>query len=40
MQLTLEDEAETESIMDMMLNKKRANDRKIWLERKGNLAEI
>jgi len=39
-QLTLDDEESTESIMDMMLNKKRAGDRKIWLESKGNLADI
>lgn len=39
-QLTLEDEEGTEAIMDMMLNKKRAGDRKIWLESKGNLAEV
>ncbi|PJD94852.1 MAG: DNA topoisomerase IV subunit B [Legionella sp.] len=39
-QLTLEDEESTEAVMDMMLNKKRASDRKIWLESKGNLAEI
>lgn len=39
-QLTLEDEPTTEAIMDMMLNKKRAGDRKIWLESKGNLAEV
>lgn len=39
-QLTLDDEETTEAIMDMMLNKKRAGDRKIWLEKKGNLAEI
>lgn len=39
-QLTLDDEDQTEAIMDMMLNKKRASDRKIWLETKGNLAEI
>lgn len=39
-QLTLEDEVFTESVMDMMLNKKRAGDRKIWLETKGNLAEV
>lgn len=37
-QLTLEDEEHTESLMDMMLNKKRASDRKAWLESKGNLA--
>lgn len=39
-QLTLDDEVSAEAIMDMMLNKKRAGDRKIWLETKGNLAEI
>lgn len=39
-QLTLDDEELSESIMDMMLNKKRAGDRKMWLEDKGNLAEI
>ncbi|WED43707.1 DNA topoisomerase IV subunit B [Legionella cardiaca] len=39
-QLTLEDEQATLALMDMMLAKKRAADRKIWLETKGNLAEI
>lgn len=38
-QLTLQDESESMLLMDMMLAKKRANDRKIWLEDKGNLAE-
>jgi topoisomerase IV subunit B len=38
-QLTLDDEQKTMAIMDMMLAKKRAADRKIWLETKGNLAE-
>lgn len=38
--LTLEDEASTMEIMDMMLAKKRANDRKIWLEDKGDLASV
>ena len=38
-QLTLEDEPVTFAMMDMMLAKKRAGDRKIWLETKGNLAE-
>jgi topoisomerase IV subunit B len=37
-QLTLEDESATFAIMDMMLAKKRASDRKIWLESNGNLA--
>ncbi|WP_133127036.1 DNA topoisomerase IV subunit B [Legionella nagasakiensis] len=39
-QLTLDDEPETMAMMDMMLAKKRANDRKTWLENKGNLAEV
>jgi topoisomerase IV subunit B len=33
-------EDDTMQIMDMLLNKKRAGDRKNWLESKGNLAEI
>lgn len=39
-QLTLEDVPATEALMDMLLAKKRASDRKAWLEDKGNLAEI
>ncbi|MDI9817643.1 MULTISPECIES: DNA topoisomerase IV subunit B [unclassified Legionella] len=39
-QLTLEDEEATFALMDMMLAKKRAADRKIWLETKGNLADV
>lgn len=39
-QLTLEEEHDTMAVMDMMLAKKRAGDRKLWLERKGNLAVI
>lgn len=39
-QLTLEDEPGTFAMMDMMLAKKRAGDRKEWLESKGNLAEV
>jgi len=39
-QLTIEDVDGTLQIMDMMLAKKRANDRKTWLEEKGNLAEV
>ena len=38
-QLTLEEEGES-AIMDMLLNKKRASDRKSWLTSKGNLAEV
>ena len=39
-QLTIEDGDATHQVMDMMLAKKRAGDRKNWLEEKGNLAEI
>ncbi len=39
-QLTIDEDDGTDQIMDMMLAKKRAGDRKIWLEEKGNLAEI
>jgi topoisomerase-4 subunit B len=40
-QLTLDDDFEaTAEIMDMLLAKKRAGDRKTWLESKGNLAEV
>lgn len=37
-QLTLGDDAATHGMMDMLLGKKRAADRKRWLEEKGNLA--
>ncbi|QGX41796.1 DNA topoisomerase IV subunit B [Permianibacter aggregans] len=40
MQLTIDDAEQTEAIMDMMLAKKRASDRKVWLEEKGNMAEV
>lgn len=40
-QLTLDEQTErTHEIMDMLLAKKRAGDRKTWLEEKGNLAEV
>lgn len=39
-QLTLDDEPTTMEMMDMMLAKKRAGDRKTWLESKGNLAAV
>lgn len=39
-QLGLDDPEHTHEIMDMLLAKKRASDRKHWLERKGNLAEV
>ena len=31
-------ERATDAMMDMLLGKKRASDRRVWLERKGNLA--
>jgi len=34
------DDENTESLLDMLLAKKRASDRKLWLEDKGNLAEV
>ncbi|MFO1388262.1 DNA topoisomerase IV subunit B [Cellvibrio sp.] len=39
-QLTIEEGDGTDQVMDMMLAKKRAGDRKNWLEEKGNLAEV
>ncbi|MED5388369.1 MAG: DNA topoisomerase IV subunit B [Pseudomonadota bacterium] len=38
--LQVSSEDETHQLMDMLLSKKRASDRKSWLEEKGNLAEI
>jgi len=39
-QLTVENPVATDKLMDMLLAKKRAADRKAWLEDKGNLATI
>lgn len=39
-QLDMDDMQLTNSIMDMLLAKKRAPDRKVWLENKGDLADI
>ena len=39
-QLTLAGDRADESVMDMLLSKKRAMDRRGWLEEKGNLAEV
>ncbi len=38
-QLTIEDDDGTDQLMDMLLAKRRAADRKAWLEEKGDLAE-
>ncbi|MGH8427372.1 MAG: DNA topoisomerase IV subunit B [Gammaproteobacteria bacterium] len=40
LQLTIDAEDNTDELMDMLLAKKRAGDRKGWLEEKGNLAEV
>ncbi|MDX2464878.1 MAG: DNA topoisomerase IV subunit B [Porticoccus sp.] len=39
-QLTIEAGDNTDQILDMLLSKKRAGDRKTWLEERGNLAEV
>ena len=39
-QLTIEEGDDTNEKMDLLLAKKRAQDRKYWLESKGNLAEV
>ena len=35
-----EDDTQTKALMDMLLSKKRAPDRKQWLETKGDLASL
>ena len=39
-QLTIDDSGAAEQLMDMLLAKKRASDRRAWLERKGNLISL
>jgi topoisomerase-4 subunit B len=39
-QLTVDAKEGTEKLLDMLLAKKRAADRKKWLETKGDLAEV
>jgi topoisomerase-4 subunit B len=39
-QLTVEADDGTSKVMDMLLSKKRAGDRKEWLETKGDLASL
>ena len=39
-QLTLDAADDTDSLMDMLLARKRAADRREWLEQKGNLVEV
>ena len=39
-QLTIDDAEMMEELMDMLLAKKRASDRRTWLESKGNMADL
>jgi topoisomerase-4 subunit B len=39
-QLTVDSDAETRELMDMLLARKRASDRRAWLEAKGDQAEL
>lgn len=39
-QLRLDDQQAAQELMDMLLAKKRSGDRKLWLEDKGNLADV
>jgi topoisomerase-4 subunit B len=39
-QLTIDAKDDSDQLMDMLLAKKRASDRREWLEEKGNLAEV
>ncbi|GAA5130231.1 DNA topoisomerase IV subunit B [Thalassotalea piscium] len=39
-QLTVDEHSETMELMDMLLSKKRAGDRKDWLQAKGDLVEL
>jgi len=39
-QLTLDHPLQVREMMDKLLSKKRAADRKSWLEEKGNLANV
>jgi topoisomerase-4 subunit B len=39
-QLTLEDSHGTDQRLDLLLAKKRSADRRVWLEERGNLAEV
>jgi len=39
-QLTIDDAEATDEMMDMLLGKKRADDRRTWLQRNGDMAEV
>ena len=40
LQLTVDATDDTDQLLDMLLAKKRAGDRREWLESKGNLARV
>jgi len=40
MRLTIKEKDATDDVLDMLLAKKRSHDRKTWLEKKGNLAQL
>ncbi|MDQ7074126.1 MAG: DNA topoisomerase IV subunit B [Gammaproteobacteria bacterium] len=40
LQLTIEEGDQTNAMLDMLLGKKRASDRRAWLQEKGNLADV
>ena len=39
-QLKMDDDVDTHNLLDMLLSKKRAPDRRVWLEASGDLAEL
>ncbi|MFA0683141.1 hypothetical protein AB4572_22505, partial [Vibrio splendidus] len=39
-QLTIDDNDATNEMMDMLLGKKRADDRRTWLQTNGDMAEV
>ena len=39
-QLTNDEPKKTDALMDMLLAKKRSSDRKAWLEKNGDMAEV
>ncbi|MGK7295507.1 MAG: DNA topoisomerase IV subunit B [Candidatus Wenzhouxiangella sp. M2_3B_020] len=40
LQLTVDDDSATHELMDMLLARKRSSDRRAWLEKNGNLADV
>jgi topoisomerase-4 subunit B len=39
-QLSIDSESDAQKMLDMLLAKKRSADRRVWLEKKGNLAAV